>query len=67
MPFSLESFLYCVCLIVFLPPHACAWSFPICPRSFPKARKAASMLLYTLWNDKNVQGAAKKVNYAQML
>lgn len=31
-------------------------------RSFPKGRKAASLLLYTMWNEKNLQGALKKVN-----
>lgn len=32
-------------------------------RSFPKGSKAASLLLYNLWNDKNLQAAVKKVNY----
>lgn len=31
-------------------------------RSFPKGSKAASLLLYSLWNDKNLQAAIKKVN-----
>ncbi|KAI3357696.1 hypothetical protein L3Q82_016104, partial [Scortum barcoo] len=29
--------------------------------SFPKGSQAASLLLYSLWNDKNLQGAVKKV------
>ncbi|XP_068589809.1 plakophilin-1 [Cebidichthys violaceus] len=29
--------------------------------SLPKARKAASLLLYSLWNEKNFQGAVKKL------
>lgn len=30
--------------------------------SFPKGSKAASLLLYSLWNDKNLQAAIKKVS-----
>lgn len=33
-------------------------------RTFPKGSKAASLLLYSLWNDKNLQAAVKKVNYS---
>ncbi|XP_070766836.1 plakophilin-1 [Enoplosus armatus] len=29
--------------------------------SFPKGKKAASLLLYSIWNDKNLQGAVKKL------
>lgn len=36
-------------------------------RSFPKASKAASMLLYSLWNDKNLQGAVKKLGMSKSL
>uniref|UniRef100_A0A8C9YSA4 Plakophilin 1 n=1 Tax=Sander lucioperca TaxID=283035 RepID=A0A8C9YSA4_SANLU len=35
-------------------------------RSFPKGSKAASLLLYSLWNDKNLQGVAKKVNQKEL-
>ncbi|KAF1390439.1 hypothetical protein PFLUV_G00058060 [Perca fluviatilis] len=36
-------------------------------RSFPKGSKAASLLLYSLWNDKNLQGVAKKLGMAKSL
>ncbi|XP_034732625.1 plakophilin-1 isoform X2 [Etheostoma cragini] len=35
--------------------------------SFPKGNKAASLLLYSLWNDKNLQGIAKKQGMAKSL
>ncbi|XP_071332427.1 plakophilin-1 [Trachinotus anak] len=35
--------------------------------SFPKGSKAAALLLYNLWNDKNLQGAAKKLGLAKSL
>ncbi|XP_032376616.1 plakophilin-1 isoform X1 [Etheostoma spectabile] len=35
--------------------------------SFPKGSKAASLLLYSLWNDKNLQGIAKKLGMAKSL
>lgn len=36
-------------------------------RSFPKASKGASMLLYSLWNNKTLQGAVKKLGLAKSL
>lgn len=35
--------------------------------SFPKGSKAASLLLYTLWNEKNLQGVVKKLGLAKSL
>ncbi|XP_023280963.1 plakophilin-1 [Seriola lalandi dorsalis] len=35
--------------------------------SFPKSSKAAALLLYNLWNEKNLQGAAKKLGLAKSL
>ncbi|XP_068454672.1 plakophilin-1 [Clinocottus analis] len=35
--------------------------------SFPKASKAASGLLYSLWNEKNFQGAVKKLGLGKSL
>lgn len=35
-------------------------------RAFPKGSKAASLFLYSLWNDKNLQAAVKKVNYTNI-
>ncbi|XP_056131435.1 plakophilin-1 [Lampris incognitus] len=36
-------------------------------RSFPKASKAASVLLYSLWNDKSLQGHLKKLGFGKSL
>ncbi|KAL7398955.1 hypothetical protein ABVT39_017589 [Epinephelus coioides] len=36
-------------------------------RSFPKGSKAASLLLYSLWNEKNFQGVLKKLGMAKAL
>ncbi|XP_060931341.1 plakophilin-1 [Limanda limanda] len=36
-------------------------------RSFPKGSTAASLLLYSLWNEKGSQGAAKKMGLAKSL
>ncbi|XP_054464463.1 plakophilin-1 [Anoplopoma fimbria] len=36
-------------------------------RSLPKASKAASLLLYSLWNEKNFQGVVKKMGMAKSL
>lgn len=49
-------FLSCVVMLVLV------WSVPALS-SFPKGSKAASLLLYNMWNDKNLQAAVKKVNY----
>ncbi|XP_044065672.1 plakophilin-1 [Siniperca chuatsi] len=35
--------------------------------SFPKGRKAASVLLYSLWNEKNLQGFVKKLGFGKSL
>ncbi|KAM6983186.1 plakophilin-1 [Tautogolabrus adspersus] len=35
--------------------------------SFPKGSKAASLLLYSLWNEKNLQGAVKKLGLGKSL
>ncbi|XP_034445279.1 plakophilin-1 [Hippoglossus hippoglossus] len=35
--------------------------------SFPKGSKAASLLLYNLWNEKTLQGAVKKLGLAKTL
>ncbi|XP_051282173.1 plakophilin-1 [Dicentrarchus labrax] len=35
--------------------------------SFPKGSKAASLLLYSLWNDKNLQGVARKLGFNKSL
>ncbi|TNM87047.1 hypothetical protein fugu_007277 [Takifugu bimaculatus] len=35
--------------------------------SFPKGSKAASLLLYSLWNDKNLQAAVKKLGIGKSL
>ncbi|XP_045913291.1 plakophilin-1 isoform X1 [Micropterus dolomieu] len=35
--------------------------------AFPKSRKAASLLLYSLWNEKNLQGVVKKLGMAKSL
>ncbi|CAK6951527.1 plakophilin-1 [Scomber scombrus] len=35
--------------------------------SFPKGSKAASVLLYSLWNEKNLQGIVKKLGMAKSL
>lgn len=35
--------------------------------SFPKGSKAASLLLYSLWNDKNLQGVVKKLGISKSL
>lgn len=35
--------------------------------SFPKASKAASLLLYSFWNDKSLQGAVKKLGLSKSL
>ncbi|KAM9351106.1 plakophilin-1 [Symphorus nematophorus] len=36
-------------------------------RSFPKGSKAASLLLYSLWNEKNLQGIVKKLGISKSL
>ncbi|KAM7404785.1 hypothetical protein PAMP_012098 [Pampus punctatissimus] len=36
-------------------------------RSFPKGSKAASLLLYSLWNEKNLQGVVKKLGMGKSL
>ncbi|XP_029995761.1 plakophilin-1 [Sphaeramia orbicularis] len=33
--------------------------------SYPKGSKAASLLAYSMWNDKNLQGHVKKLGYAK--
>ncbi|XP_065817084.1 plakophilin-1 isoform X2 [Labrus bergylta] len=35
--------------------------------SFPKGSKAASLLLYSLWNEKNFQGVVKKLGFSKSL
>ncbi|XP_058498432.1 plakophilin-1 isoform X1 [Solea solea] len=35
--------------------------------SFPRGSRAASLLLYTLWNEKNLQGVLKKLGLAKSL
>ncbi|XP_029291387.1 plakophilin-1 [Cottoperca gobio] len=35
--------------------------------SFPKSSKAASLMLYSLWNDKNLQGVLKKMGLGKSL
>ncbi|XP_063743709.1 plakophilin-1 [Eleginops maclovinus] len=35
--------------------------------SFPKGSKAASLFLYSLWNDKNLQGIVKKMGFDKSL
>ncbi|XP_040905951.1 plakophilin-1 isoform X2 [Toxotes jaculatrix] len=35
--------------------------------SYPKGKKAAALLLYSLWNEKNLQGVVKKLGMAKSL
>lgn len=35
--------------------------------SYPKGSKAAALLLYSLWNDKSLQGAVKKLGFTKAL
>lgn len=49
-------------LLVCLTLLSMSSSFFLFSRSYAKGSKAASLLLYSIWNEKSLQSAAKKVN-----